>query len=528
MTILVPILGDQLSHRLASLNGCDPADTVVLMMEVAEEATHVRHHQAKIALILSAMRHFAAELRAAGWRVDYVALDDPDNSGSFTGEVIRAARRHAPRLIRVVEPGDWRVEQAMLDWQTFTGCPVEILPDDRFLCSRDEFAGWAAGRKELRMEFFYREMRRRTGILMEGKEPVGGKWNYDAENRSGPSPGLKGPPLPRFAPDAITEEVLDHVRARFGNHFGSLDHFNWPVTAAEAEVAAEAFLRQRLPTFGQWQDAMVAGQDFLFHAVLSPAINLGLLDPVDLSRRAETEYHAGRAPLAAVEGFIRQLIGWREYIRGVYWLEMPGLAEANFLEAERPLPDFYWTGETKMACLADCIRTTRDNAYAHHIQRLMVLGNFALLAGIRPQEVADWFLVVFADAFDWVELPNVAGMALFADGGRLASKPYAASGAYIDRMSSYCGSCRYDVKLKAGPNACPFNALYWHFLARNEGKLARNPRLANPYATWRRMTEAKRNEYLASAEAFLQQLQPASGGWAHFDKTTPDREDSPC
>ena len=514
MTVLVPVLGDQLSHGLASLQGCDKADTVVLMMEVVEEATHVRHHQAKIALIFSAMRHFAAELRQAGWQVDYRRLDDPDNTGSFTGEVIRAAERHSPRLVRVVEPGDWRVEQAMLDWQTFLGCPVEILPDNRFLCSRDEFAGWAAGRKELRMEFFYREMRRRTGLLMDGKDPVGGKWNYDAENRSGPPPGLKGPALPRFGPDAITAEVIDFVRARFSDHFGSLDNFNWPVTAQQAEKAAAAFLKDRLPTFGQWQDAMVRGEDFLFHAVVSPAINLGLLDPLELCRQAEAEFRSGRAPLAAVEGFIRQLVGWREYIRGVYWLEMPGLAEDNFLEATRPLPDFYWTGKTDMACLADCVRTTRDNAYAHHIQRLMVLGNFALLAGIRPQDVADWFLVVYADAFDWVELPNVAGMALFADGGRLASKPYAASGAYIDRMSNYCGSCRYKVKLKAGPDACPFNALYWHFLDRNADKLGRNMRLANPYATWRKMSEAKRADYLASAEAFLGALEPADKGWA--------------
>ncbi|MFN5780046.1 MAG: cryptochrome/photolyase family protein, partial [Novosphingobium sp.] len=261
MTVLVPVLGDQLSHGLASLTGCDPADTVVLMMEVAEEATHVRHHKAKIALIFSAMRHFAAELQAAGWRVDYVRLDDPDNAGSFTGEIIRASERHSPRLIRVVEPGDWRVEQAMLDWQTFTGCPVEILPDSRFLCSRDEFAGWAAGRKELRMEFFYREMRRRTGLLMDGKDPVGGKWNFDAENRSGPPPGLAGPPLPRLAPNAMTQQVVELVSTRFADHFGSLEHFNWPVTAAEAEQAAEAFLNKRLPTFGQLQDAMVRGQD---------------------------------------------------------------------------------------------------------------------------------------------------------------------------------------------------------------------------------------------------------------------------
>lgn len=514
MTVLVPILGDQLSHGLASLRGCERADTVVLMMEVVEEATHVRHHKAKIALVFSAMRHFADELRAAGWRVDYVRLDDPDNLGSFTAELIRACARHAPDRVRVVEPGEWRVMQAMLDWELVLPCPVEIIPDDRFLCSRDQFARWAEGRRELRMEWFYRDMRRRTGLLMDGKDPAGGAWNYDAENRGRPDAAMTPPDLPGFEPDAITRECMALVEARFGDHFGSLGRFAWPVTAEQAECAADHFLTERLPRFGRYQDAMVKGADFLFHAVLSPAINLGLLDPFDLCRRAEAEYRAGRAPLNAVEGFIRQIVGWREYVRGVYWLEMPGLAEADFLKADRPLPEFYWTGETAMACLADCVRTTRDNAYAHHIQRLMVLGNFALLAGIRPQDVADWFLVVYADAYDWVELPNVVGMALFADGGRLGSKPYAASGAYIDRMSDYCGSCCYDVMQKTGPGACPFNALYWHFLARNQARLGHNPRLRNPYATWRRMSEERRAEYLASAEAFLQQLQPAAPGWA--------------
>lgn len=512
--LLIPILGDQLSHGLASLASSDPAGSVVLMMEVWEEATYVRHHKAKIALVFSAMRHFAAELRERGWTVDYVALDAPDNSGSLEGEIVRALSRHGARGVRMVEPGEWRLAQIVAGWPQRLGCPVEMLDDDRFLCSVAAFRGWAEGRREWRMEWFYREMRRQTGLLMEGGQPMGGRWNFDAENRSGPAKGLAGPGTPRFAPDETTRKVIELVEQRFGGHFGSLAHFNWPVTAAEAELAAQDFFTHRLPSFGQWQDAMVRGEDSLFHALLSPAINLGLLDPLALCRRAEIEYHRGNAPLAAVEGFVRQVIGWREYVRGVYWLTMPGLAEANGLGARRSLPEFYWTGETDMACLADCVRATRDNAYAHHIQRLMVLGNFALLAGIRPQDVADWFLVVYADAYDWVELPNVAGMALFADKGRLASKPYAASGAYIDRMSNYCGSCRYNVKRKTGPDACPFNALYWHFLARNQETLKGNRRLANPYATWARMSADKRSEYLASAEAFLATLEPAAPGWA--------------
>ncbi|MFM2372484.1 MAG: hypothetical protein RIS85_2206 [Pseudomonadota bacterium] len=512
--VLVPILGDQLSPDISSLADREPDDTVILMMEVAEETTYVRHHKAKIALILSAMRHFADELRRSGWTVDYLTLDDPANTGSFTGEVARAIERHQPRGVQVTEPGEWRVRRAMEQWRSTLPVRVRILHDTRFICPLPDFYAWAAGRKELRMEWFYREMRRKTGLLMEGDKPEGGRWNFDAENRGGPEAGLQPPAVPAFEHDAVTRDVLAMVEQRFANHFGSLENFGWPVTRADAEAAAAAFLKDRLPLFGKYQDAMVAGEDFLFHAALSPAINIGLIDPLDLCRRAENEWREGRAPLEAVEGFIRQIIGWREYIRGMYWLEMPGLAEANGLDATRPLPDFYWTGDTPMRCLAECVRTTRDNAYAHHIQRLMVLGNFALLAGISPQDVSDWFLVVYADAFDWVELPNVAGMVLHADGGRLASKPYAASGAYIDRMSDYCGKCAFDVKKKTGEGACPFNALYWHFLARNEKKLASYHRLAQPYATWRRMSEDKRAAYLESAEAFLATLEPANAGWA--------------
>ena len=512
--VLVPILGDQLSPEISSLSDRTPGDTVILMMEVAEETTYVRHHKSKIALILSAMRHFAEELREVGWTVDYIMLDDPANTGSFTSEVARAVHRHRARGVQVTEPGEWRVRQAMEQWRTSLPVRVRVVPDTRFICPLPDFYAWAAGRKELRMEWFYREMRRKTGLLMDGDKPEGGRWNFDAENRGGPEAGLQPPAMPAFEHDSITRDVLAMVEQRFANHFGSLENFGWPVTRADAEAATAAFLKDRLPLFGKYQDAMVAGEDFLFHAALSPAINIGLIDPLDLCRRAEAEWREGRAPPEAVEGFIRQIIGWREYIRGMYWLEMPELADANGLDAARPLPDFYWTGDTPMRCLSECVRTTRDNAYAHHIQRLMVLGNFALLAGISPQDVSDWFLVVYADAFDWVELPNVAGMVLHADGGRLASKPYAASGAYIDRMSDYCGTCAFDVKKKTGEGACPFNALYWHFLARNEKKLAGYHRLAQPYATWRRMTEDKRTEYLESAETFLTTLEPAAAGWA--------------
>ncbi|WFL76522.1 cryptochrome/photolyase family protein [Altererythrobacter arenosus] len=514
--ILVPILGDQLTRTLASLRGRAKDDTVILLMEVWDEATYVKHHKQKIALIFSAMRHFAAELAAAGWNVDYVRLTDADNSGSFTGEVARAVERHDPRAIHVVGAGEWRVLQALEEWPDKFACDVEIFPDDRFLCSHDEFRDWADGRDHLTMEYFYREMRKKTGLLMDDGKPTGGEWNYDKRNRESPDGDLAPPPRPLFEPDEITRDCIKLVEEKFPDHFGSLEKFAWPVTRAEAEQAADAFFAERIEQFGPYQDAMVHGQDDLYHSMLSTSINLGLLDPLELCQRAEQAYRDSKAPLNSVEGFIRQIIGWREYVRGFYWYFMPDLERRNALNAQRSLPEFYWTGETDMRCMADCVRSTRDNAHAHHIQRLMVLGNFALLAGIDPRQVQDWYLAVYADAYEWVEMPNVVGMILYADGGILATKPYAASGNYINKMSDYCKGCRYSVSKKTGDGACPFNPLYWHFIHRHRDKLESNHRIGRIYANWDRMGEAKQREYLASAEKFLDSLTPASKGWARY------------
>ncbi|MEE4206090.1 MAG: cryptochrome/photolyase family protein [Erythrobacter sp.] len=513
--ILVPVLGDQLTRTLASLRGRTKDDTVILMMEVWDEATYVKHHKQKIVLIFSAMRHFAQELRDAGWTVDYVKLTDEGDSGSFTGEVARAVERHDPRAIHVTEAGEWRVQQAIEEWADKFPCEVEILPDDRFLCSHAEFREWADGRKHLTMEHFYREMRRRTGLLMrdDGK-PEGGDWNYDSENRKPPREGMNPPPVPDFEPDAITREVIELVGERFADHFGDLEPFRWPVTSDEAGKAADAFFAKRIEKFGPYQDAMVHGEDDLYHSMLSTSLNCGLLDPLELCRRAEKAYEDSRAPLNSVEGFIRQIIGWREYVRGFYWLLMPGLESDNALNAQRGLPEFMWTGETDMRCLADCIRSTREDAHAHHIQRLMVLGNFCLLAGINPREVQDWYLVVYADAYQWVELPNVSAMILYADGGKLATKPYAASGNYINKMSNYCKECRYSVSKKTGPDACPFNPLYWHFMDRHRDRLESNHRVGRIYSNWDRMGEEKQRDYLDSAETFLDSLEPARKTWA--------------
>ena len=500
------VLGDQLTRDLSSLADLDPATDVVLMAEVIEEVTYVRHHKRKVAFLFSAMRHFADALRSEGIQVDYVRLDDPANSGSFGGEVARAVSRHEMRQLIVTEPGEYRVLAAMRDWQDQYDIAVEIRNDDRFMCPPERFADWADGRKQLRMDFFYREMRREHDVLMDGKEPVGGKWNYDAENRESPDLSLAVPAPLSFAPDTITKEVLALVADRCAGHFGALDDFGFAVTRAQALEVLDHFIAQRLPLFGRYQDAMIEGEPWMYHSHIGFYMNAGLLLPAEVVRAAETAWHHGHVPLNAVEGFIRQIMGWREFIRGIYWLKMPDYAEMNFLGASRALPDFYWTGATGMNCLAQSIDATRRYAYAHHIQRLMVLGNFALLAGIDPRYVNEWFLVVYADAYEWVELPNVSGMVLFADGGYLASKPYAAGGAYISRMSNYCDNCQYKVARKTGEGACPFNYLYWDFLIRNRAKLGNNARLGMIYRSLDRMAPERVAAIEADAAAFLDML----------------------
>jgi deoxyribodipyrimidine photolyase-related protein len=503
---LILILGDQLSPQVSSLKAGDRHKDVVLMAEVVSEATYVKHHKKKIAFVFSAMRHFAEELRETGWSVAYVRLDDPQNTGSLGAEVERFSERLNPARVRVTEAGEWRLHEEMRRWSDALGRPVDVLPDDRFLSSREGFAAWADGRKQLRMEYFYREMRRKTGLLMEGDKPVGGKWNYDAENRKPAAGDLFMPKPLRTNPDEITRQVLDLVSREFADHFGDLEPFWFAVSRADAEAAFQNFVAEALPRFGDFQDAMLTGQRFLYHSVVSHYLNAGLLDPLAVCRHVERAYIDGDVPLNAAEGFIRQIIGWREYVRGIYWLKMPHYARSNFFSATRPLPDFYWTGNTDLACLAAAIGQTREEAYAHHIQRLMVTGNFAMLAGVDPHQLHEWYLAVYADAYEWVEMPNTIGMSQFADGGMLGSKPYAASGNYINKMSDYCDACRFDVKQKTGEDACPFNSLYWHFLDRNRNTLDGNPRLGPVYRTWDRMAEEKQQAYRDSADAFLKTL----------------------
>ena len=500
------ILGDQLSQSISSLGDIDRESDIVLMCEVMGEVTYVRHHKKKVAFILSAMRHFADTLCEQGISVDYVTLDDPENSGNFTGEVARAVTRHDASRLIVTAPGEFRVLEDMQNWETDLGIAVEIRQDDRFLCPPEMFESWAAGRKQLRMDFFYREMRRHHDVLMVDGKPVGGKWNYDVENRERPDPSQQVPAPLQFSPDETSQTVLNLVGHYCADHFGELDEFGFAVTREQALQVLEHFIVNRLPLFGTFQDAMIEGEPWMYHSHIGFYLNVGLLGPGEVITSAQNAYEAGTAPLNSVEGFIRQILGWREFVRGIYWLKMPGYASENFLAADRPLPDFFWTGDTQMNCLRQSIGQTQKYAYAHHIQRLMVLGNFALLAGLAPKFVNEWYLIVYADAFEWVELPNVSGMVLFADGGYLASKPYAAGGAYINRMSNYCQNCRYKVAEKTGGDACPFNYLYWHFLIKNRDRLGNNARLGMIYRSLDRMSEEKQQTIMDDARQFMNGL----------------------
>jgi deoxyribodipyrimidine photolyase-related protein len=510
------VLGDQLTPSLSALRGAEPGD-VIVMAEVADETTYVPHHRKKIVFILAAMRAFAGELRGLGLTVDYIKLDDPANTGTFTGELQRAIARHTPDRIAATLAGEYRVVAIQRSWARLIDLPIDLYEDDRFICSRADFERWSADRKQLRMEYFYRDMRRRTETLMDGDQPEGGRWNFDADNRKPASRDLFMRRPPAFAPSAETQAVIDLVAHRFPKGFGSLDGFAYPVTRTAAEQARDDFLANALPCFGDYQDAMLADEPFLYHSTLSPCINAGLLDPLDLCRRAEREYRAGRAPLNAVEGFIRQILGWREYVRGIYWREGPDYLTRNALNATRALPHFYWTGETGMRCMSQAIGQTIEHAYAHHIQRLMITGNFALIAGIDPHQVHEWYLAVYVDAYEWVEAPNTIGMSLFADGGLLGSKPYAAGGAYINRMSDYCKDCRYKVSEKTGDDACPFNYLYWDFVARNEALLVRNPRTSQIARAWSKLDPDRQRAVRESAARFLQLLDHDAAAWTEGD-----------
>jgi len=488
---LVVVLGDQLDLDAAAFDGFDAALDAVWMAEVAEESTAVWSSKPRIAMFLAAMRHFALALQAAARPLHYTRLDAPGNHGSLAAQLHADIERLRPTRLLLTAPGDWRVLQALKAVAQFQGLPLQIREDRHFFVSVREFAAHAKGRKALRMEYFYREQRRRQQVLMQGDDPIGGQWNFDADNREAfgaAGPGAV-PPRASFAPDAITAEVIALVESRFAAHPGRLQSFAWPVTRAQALQSLRAFIEQRLPMFGRYQDAIWPDDPWLYHSHLSAALNLKLLNPREVVAAAETAYREGHAPLASVEGFIRQILGWREYVRGIYWTLMPEYLERNALDARHDLPAWYWTGATDMLCLRDALMQTLEHGYANHIQRLMVTGLYALMLGVQPRQVHEWYLAVYVDAVEWVELPNTLGMSQYADGGVMGSKPYIATGKYIQRMSPHCKSCRYDPAQRTGERACPFTTLYWDFLLRHEAMLAKNPRMSLQVKNVARLSE---------------------------------------
>ena len=507
---LVVILGDQLNDDSAAFDDFDPSLDRVVMIEARGESTHVWSHKARTALFLSAMRHFATELVAKGVKVEYRRLGE-HNDVSLQAGWLAVIAGCTPTSVVCVEPGDMRVWQALNQTATQSGVALDIRVDRHFMCSREAFAAWAGESKSLRMEFFYRKMRREHRVLMQPEsvnEPLGGQWNFDGDNRK--TFGRKGPGflpgIPRFEPDAITRDVLALVAREFADHAGSLAHFNWPVTRNEAFVALQCFIEHRLDAFGPYQDAMWTDMPFGWHSLLSTSLNLKLLNPREVIGAAEAALQKRALDLASVEGFIRQILGWREFVRGVYFLDMPALKTDNHFKHGNALPAWYWTGDTQMNCLRECIGQTLEHGYAHHIQRLMITGMFGVIAEIAPQSLCDWYLGIYVDAVEWVELPNTAGMALFANGGRFTSKPYIASGAYVKRMSNYCDGCRYQPEVKVGANACPMTTLYWRFLDKHERSFADNPRTALMVKNLERHSLAERSAIRTEGARMLSDL----------------------
>ena len=519
---IILILGDQLDQQSSAFEGFDASQDVVLMIEAMEESTHVWSHKIRTSLFLTAMRHFAAEIQARGWPVVYRKLEE-EGDASLAAGLVAVINQLKPQAVIGVEPGDMRVRAQLesaikniaggADSKRDAGLKslklgIEWRDDTHFLCSTQEFRKWAGTSKSLRMEFFYRQMRQRHNILMEGKKPVLDQWNFDAENRK--SFGKSGPqdvPQPLiYKNDAMTQQVLQVVGEKFADHPGNLEKFNWPVNREQALHALNDFIDNRLAEFGPHEDAMWTNLEFGWHSLLSSSLNLKLISPLEVVQAAEKAYHARGLEIASVEGFIRQILGWREFMRGVYFLDMPQMALDNFYGHENPLPNWYWTGDTKMNCMKQCIQQTLDNGYSHHIQRLMVTGMFGVTAQIKPQAVCAWYLAVYVDAIEWAELPNTAGMALFANGGRFTSKPYVASGAYVKRMSNYCTGCVYKPDERSGQDACPMTTLYWNFLDTHEQEFANNPRTALMVKNLYRMTDEERAAVRGRAQEMLADL----------------------
>ena len=501
------VLGDQLDLDSPVLQACKD----VLMVEAADESLRIQSHRARTVLFLSAMRHFADALRQRGFVVHYRKLEE-GHDAPLVDQILSMLKAMPPASLRVLEPGEWAIEQALIAGCKAQGRALELIEDPHALCSRKDFARYAAKRSRLRMEYFYRDMRQRHRVLMDAEgQPLGGQWNFDTENRKafgvrGPS-GL--PPPARFAPDSISSAVIDAVQTKLDRLPGSCAQFAWPVNRAQALKALDHFIEHVLPQFGPFQDAMWSGEPFLWHSLLASAMNIKLLRPLEVIQAACDAYarYPQRYALPTVEGFVRQILGWREFMRGLYWLHMPAMAQANHFDHHGQLPVWFWNGQSQMNCLRQTLEQTFEHAYAHHIQRLMVIGNFAVLAGLHPKAVADWFHAVYVDAVDWVHLPNVMVMALYAMGPELSSKPYIASGQYIARMSNYCKTCSYRPALRDSDAACPFTVFYWDFLQRHQASLEKNPRMFHAIRQLKAMSPPQLAKNAQQAQRYRERIE---------------------
>lgn len=503
MVATVWILGDQLLAAHPALAEAEAlvgrANTRVLLVESAARTSKLPYQRKKLVLLFSAMRHYAEELREQGYAVDY------RRAPTFLAGLRDHVAEFRPGGLWTMAAADWNGRSFQHQLARQLNLPVIALPNTQFLTGRFNPYPDTPPEKPAVMEYFYREMRRHFAVLMNGRQPEGGQWNYDKENRQPLPANLALPEPPRFAPDPLTRAVMAEVAALPGG-VGQVEGFDLAVTRREAQAAFADFLAHRLPQFGPYEDAMTARQATLFHSILSPYLNIGLLEPLELIREAERAYDEGRAPLNSVEGFVRQILGWREYIYWQYWRQGPEMAGMNAWGAQRPLPSFFWSAETEMNCLRHAIGRALEDGYTHHIERLMLLCNFAALAGLEPTAVNDWFLSCYVDAYEWVMVPNVIGMGLNADGGRTATKPYIASANYIQKMSDYCAGCRFNPKQRHGPDACPFNFLYWNFLLEHEATLRANPRLGRNVLGLRYLDEGERTAVVQQAQQFLHSL----------------------
>jgi len=507
MKVLRLLLGDQLNHQHSWFQSIDPNITYIFI-EARSETDYVRHHIQKVAAFFAAMRAFAQQLERSGHQVIYIKLDEVSNQGGILENLIHCSIGY--NQIEYQLPDEWRVDQELQMLSQKTELPVKVYDTEHFLSGRTDLESFFKGKKTYLMESFYRHMRVKHNILMQGgAQPEGGQWNFDHDNRQTWKGQVAIPPLPDVHTDVT--DIVQMIQAQGVQCIGTIqdDRLLWPVTRAQSLQLLDHFLKYLLPHFGSYQDAMHTADVFMFHSRLSFAMNVKLLHPLEVVKAAESAWRArpNEISLSQTEGFIRQIIGWREYMRGVYWAKMPEYAELNFFGHKRQLPSWFWTADTKMNCLHHAIKGSLENAYAHHIQRLMVTGNFSLLAGIHPDEVDEWYLGIYIDALEWVEITNTRGMSQFADGGIVGTKPYVSSANYIDKMSNYCGTCTYDKKAKLGDQACPFNSLYWHFYDRNRSLLERNPRIGMMYRTWDKMDPNQKIAILEQAEKHLEQLE---------------------